>query len=316
MNCSSQKTDFLLVRLHSLGDVVLAAPAASAAVAHGSVVFLTRTAFLPVVRRFKGGVTPIGCDGGFFSLISAIAGHRSGNIVDLQNNISTRLAFPGAKRFRFDRALRRRIVALGQNSGEMPYRAEAFLKTTGFPDSDPEPRLERLAGPQPDGFSVGIVTGGRWPLKALPEAVVAELARLFCDLDRARVFLIGDRSDRPEAEGIRDSCGDRDVLNVCGEGDVGALLTRLEGLDLLVSPDSGPGHLARGLGVPTMVVFTSTSQRLGFWRPSEKGYHEVPGVPCSPCHRHGGRECPLGVAACRTRLVPREIHDLAMGLLQ
>lgn len=316
MNCSSQKTDFLLVRLHSLGDVVLAAPSARAAAVHGSVAFLTRTAFLPVIRRFQGDVTPIGCDGGFFSLFRATSGHRGGRIVDLQNNLSTKLAFPGAKRFHFDRTMRRRIIALGQGAGEMPCRTEAFLKAAGFPDADPEPRLERLAEPSQDCFSVGMVTGGRWPLKALPNAVVAEVARLFCDLDLARVFLIGDRSDRSEAESIRDSCGDREVLNVCGEGDVGALLSRLEGLDLLVSPDSGPGHLARGLGVPTMVVFTSTSQRLGFWKRSPKGCHEVPGVPCRPCHRHGGRECPLGVAACRTRLVPREIHDLAMGLVK
>jgi len=305
----------LLVRLHSLGDVVLAAPSARAAAAHGSVAFLTRTAFLPVVRRFQGGVAPIGCDGGFFPLLRATAGHRGGKTVDLQNNISTRLAFPGAKRFRFDRAMRRRIIALGQSAGEMPFRAEAFLTTTGFPGADPEPVLERLAFPPQGCFSAGIVTGGRWPLKALPEAVVAELARLFCDIDRARVFLIGDRSDRQEAESIRASCGDRSVLNVCGEGDVGSLLSRLEGLDILVSPDSGPGHLARGLGVPTLVVFTSTSHSLGFWRRFPKGYHGVPGVPCRPCHRHGGRECPLGVAACRTRLVPREIHDLAMELV-
>ncbi|MFO7627537.1 MAG: glycosyltransferase family 9 protein [Candidatus Fermentibacteraceae bacterium] len=316
MNCSSQKTDFLLVRLHSLGDVVLAAPAARAAAALGSAAFLTRTAFLPVVRRFQGGVNSIGCDGGFLQLLRATAGHRTGKIVDLQNNISTRLAFPCAKRFHFDRAKRRRIIALGQNSGEMPCRSEAFLNAAGFPDADPEPGLERYAGPPNDCFSVGMVTGGRWPLKALPEAIVAELARLFCDLEGARVYLIGDRSDRQEAEGIRVSCGNRRVLNVCGEGDVGSLLSRLEGLDLLISPDSGPGHLARGLGVPTLVVFTSTSQRLGFWKRSSKGYHEVPGVPCRPCHRHGGRECPLGVAACRTRLVPREIHDLAMGLVK
>jgi len=314
MNCSSQKTDHLLVRLHSLGDVVLAAPTAAAAAANGSAAFLTRPAFLPVVRRFKGCVTPIGCDGGAFQLLRATAGHRGGMIVDLQNNFQTRIAFPGAKRFHFDRALRRRIIALGRNGGEKPFRPEAFLKAAGFSGFDPEPRLERHAGPSGQGFSVGIVTGGRWPLKALPEAVAAELARLFCDLEGARVFLLGDRPDLPEAGRILESCGSRDVLNVCGEGDVETLLKRIEGLDLLVSPDSGPGHLARGLGVPTLVVFTSTSPRLGFWKRSAKDCHEVPGVPCRPCHRHGGRECPLGVAACRTRLVPREIHDLAIGL--
>lgn len=234
--------------------------------------------------------------------------------MDLQNSISTRLAFPRAVRFTFDRALRRRILALGPGAGEMPYRAEACLTAAGFPASDPIPALKRYASPPGDVLRVGIVTGGRWPLKALPEAAVAELARLFCDLEGARVFLIGDSPDLPESTRIRDSCGGRDVVNACGEGDLETLIERLEGLDLLVSPDSGPGHLACALGVPTLVVFTSTSRSLGFWKGPEKAFHEVPGVPCRPCHRHGGRECPLGVAACRTGLVPREIHAIAMEL--
>lgn len=315
MNSSSLKTDILLIRLHSLGDVVLAAPTAAAAAECGRAAFLTRTVFLPVVSRFPGIVTPIGCDGGIPALLRAAAGHRTGRTVDLQNSISTRLAFPGAARFKFDRALRRRIIALGPSAGEMPYRAKAYLETAGFPDADTLPRLVRKGFPRNDAFHVGIVTGGRWPLKSLPETVTAELARLFCDLGGASVHLIGDRRDLPESARVLDSCGDRNVVNECGEGDIEALLARLEGLHLLVSPDSGPGHLAMALGVPTLVVFTSTSGSLGFWKCRDSCRHEVPGVPCRPCHRHGGTVCPLGVAACRTRLVPREIHDRAMELL-
>ena len=313
MNCSSHRTDYLLVRLHSLGDVVLAAPAAAAMAGAGSVAFLTRTSLIPVVRRFRPGIVPIGSDGGFRALGRAAEGCGTERIADLQNNLATRIAFPRAERFRFDRGARRRVIALGQSSRPMQYRAEAFLHAAGFPEADPVPRLERHAQPREDTFRVGLVTGGRWPMKALPEGVLAELVRLYTDIDGAEVFLIGDRSDRATADRVLEMSGRRRVRNVCGEGDIETLLTRLEGMNLVVSPDSGPGHLAKALGVRTLIVFTSTSSSLGFWKPSPGDFHEVPGVPCRPCHRHGGRKCPLGVSACRKRLVPLEIHRISRG---
>lgn len=307
MSFSSRKTDFLLVRLHSLGDVVLCAPAVAAMAARGSTAFLTRSAFLPVVERFVEGVVPLGCDGGVMDLRRAAGNHGSIRVADLQSNIATRLAFHGASRFVVDRGLRRKILALGASAGTMEYRASSFLEVAGFP-GDPEPGLSRRAWPPGDSFRVGLVTGGRWPMKALPEGTIAELARLYCDLDRARVYLIGDIGDHQAAERVRAACGGRSVRNVCGEGDIGALIARLEGLDLVVSPDSGPGHLAMALGVRTHVVFTSTSPAFGFWKPVPGRMDQVAGLPCRPCHRHGGRRCPLGVEFCRKRLVPLEIY--------
>jgi len=303
------------VRLHSLGDVVLAAPAAAALAERGSASFIVRRAYLPVVERFHPRVTPIGCDGGPGALRSDSAGHGSKGVVDLQNNLATRLAFPRAKRFRVNRGLRRRITALGAASGAMAYRAESFLEVAGC-GGDPAPKLERRRQPSEDAFRVGLVAGGRWPLKTIPADVLSELARLFHDMNRAEVHLIGDRRDAARAEMVIERSGGRSgVFNFCGEGDTGALISRLEGLDLVISPDSGPAHLARALGVPTLVVFTSTSPELGFWSRDTKGFHMVDMVPCRPCHRHGGSKCPQVVPACRNRLVPREIHGKAMALL-
>jgi ADP-heptose:LPS heptosyltransferase len=307
MNSSSPRTDYLLVRLHSLGDLVLAAPAAAAAASRGSAAFLTRRALIPVVERFAFGVVPLACDPGLAPLLKAASEIRAGAVADLQNNLATRLAFPGAGRFSVNRRLRRSILSLGSSRGGMPYRAEEFLKAAGLA-GDPVPRLDRRGFPREDEFSVGLVVGGRWPMKSLPEGVAAELARLYCDRDRAAVFLIGDTGDHPAGERIRTACGGRRVSNLCGEGGTGTLLSRLEAMNLVVSPDSGPAHAARALGVRTLVVFTSTSPELGFWRNSPGETFMVSGVPCRPCHRHGGRRCPLATEACRRRLVPGEIY--------
>jgi len=61
---------------------------------------------------------------------------------------------------------------------------------------------------------------------------------------------------------------------------------------MLVSADTGPAHFARAVGVPTVVVYGSTSPR----RSGPSGAHAVEGdAPCRPCHRS---RCRVGTLAC------------------
>lgn len=196
----------------------------------------------------------------------------------------------------------------------LPWRAEEYLRTWSS-EGDPSPVLTRLGMPEAGKFTVGIVTGGRWPMKAIPEGVVAELARLFCDVHGADVVLMGDSGNAVEAHRIVEECGYRSVKSVAGEGGISQLISRVETLDLLISPDSGSAHLAFALGVPVQVVFTSTSPALGFWPLDFRGSFMVNPIPCRPCHRHGGKKCSAGDEQCRKMLVPCEMFEEAMCLL-
>ncbi|OPX29175.1 MAG: hypothetical protein B1H09_06700 [Gemmatimonadaceae bacterium 4484_173] len=303
----------LLVRLHSLGDVVLASGTAVEMARSGSVGFACREVYKPIVERIPGNIEVIPVTGGWRELRRISSGFST--VVDLQNNMTTRLAFTGnnVKRFRFDRGLRRKVL---HGAGVcVPWRAGEYLKTWSDQGS-PSPVLKRYQTPLEDRLTVGIVAGGRWPMKTIPPGVTAELARLFCDTEGADVFLIGNSEDAPVAEQIVENCGYRSVNNVTGEGGIARLISRIEGFDLLVSPDSGPAHIASALGVPVLVVFTSTSPALGFWPQNFKGSFMVDSVPCRPCHRHGGKNCPAGDQRCRRLIVPRDVFEEAMCLIR
>jgi len=303
----------LLVRLHSLGDVVLASGTARAMAEAGRLTFITRPEYLPVAERIPGIISALPLNGGWMELRSMSRGFSC--IVDLQNNLTTRLAFTGRKprRFRFSRSLRKMV--LKGNGESLPWRAGAYLDVWGGP-GDPAPVLERRGFPPGGAVNIGIAVGGRWPLKAIPDGVVAELARLFCDITGAGVFLIGGPAERETAVAIADQCGSRDVFPEAGRGGVGELIERIERLDLLISPDSGPAHVGMALGVPTQVIFTSTSPSLGFYPEGFPGAFFVPGLSCRPCHRHGGNRCASGVTECRNMLLPREIYEEAKCLMR
>ncbi|MEZ6047583.1 MAG: glycosyltransferase family 9 protein [Planctomycetaceae bacterium] len=58
---------------------------------------------------------------------------------------------------------------------------------------------------------------------------------------------------------IRQQKQDAEVLNLAGETTLKQLAALLERTELLLTNDSGPMHLAAGLNVPLVGLFTSTS---------------------------------------------------------
>lgn len=304
-------TKNLLVRFHSLGDVVLASGLASSMSQVGELTFVSSPIYKSIVERIPGDIhfhPYSGCPRMLRKKTESFD-----KIIDLQNNIATKLAFIGkdVSRFSFSRRARRKVLFGSPDT--LPWRAEEYLKVWSG-EGNANPILNRLNQPQSDKFTVGIVAGGRWLMKSIPQGTIAELARLFCDVKGAEVQILGDSSDKELADSIVESCGFRSVKQVAGEGSVEDLITRIEKLDLLISPDSGPAHLAIALGVPVQVVFTSTSPALGFWKADYKGNYMVKSVPCRPCHKHGANKCSLN-EQCRKMLIPREMYEEAMCLL-
>ncbi len=308
----------VLIRLHSLGDVVLAQPVATYLSNSSKVKFVTSELYTPVVDRMSGDIeaVPYPTDAGPFELRRILRNISPGILIDLQCNFTTRTATKGMRvsgKFRMNRKLRHEI--LGGSSDTMPLRSGEFLRTAGL-SGEIDPVLERRQFPADNRLRVGIVVGGRWRLKSIPHSVISEVSRLFIDLHDAEVILIGDEKDRMKAYDTAASAG-RERIKVCaGDGGTGKLIERIETMDLLISPDSGPAHLAKALGVPVLVVFTSTSPALGFWKQEYSGNYMVNGLQCRPCHRHGGKTCPTGTEMCRKGLVPHRMVKKAMEMLQ
>jgi ADP-heptose:LPS heptosyltransferase len=303
-----------VIRLHSLGDVVLAQPAAARLSEEGRVILVTSREYAPVAERMENIIPALHERGsglpGLRRLLRDMAPERT---VDLQNSLKTRLATIGMNvtgRFRMDRTLRKRV--LRGDPVTLPPRRLDFLRSAGFAEGG-EPRLVRIS-PPPEDLAVGLVVGGRWRLKSIPSSVIAEAARLFIDLYGARVTITGGPGEEDLVNTTSASVMREGVMTYSGENGIEGLIEVLEGLSLFVSPDSGPAHLAKALGVPVMVVFTSTSPALGFWEPEGAGMFTSGELDCRPCHRHGGEECSRGDEACRRGILPLDLVRNAIGL--
>jgi heptosyltransferase I len=116
------------------------------------------------------------------------------------------------------------------------------------------------------GPLIGLVLGTANASKDWPADRYPALARALIDRFRATVLLIGGPSarERDAANRIREA--GVPVIDTLGDS-VRRMMTRVDGVDLLVSPDTGPLHLAHALGTRVVGLFGHTNPwRVGPWR--------------------------------------------------
>jgi ADP-heptose:LPS heptosyltransferase len=138
-------------------------------------------------------------------------------------------------------------------------------------------------------------------VRRLPDTVFAELCQWLLEHTPYRLVLLGSPEERPSIDRFIDGPALRQqkhrILNFAGApGGFEAYYALLRGAcAFLVSIDSGPLHIARKLGLPTISIWGPTDP--ANYLPlslAEKDRHRYlySGVSCSPCiHRHSRLPC-------------------------
>jgi len=111
-------------------------------------------------------------------------------------------------------------------------------------------------------------------------------------------FMVG-RNDSP----LKDD--GRDLTNATGLRETCALLAEA---DLLVTGDSGPMHLACGVGTPVAAIFGPTVKAWGFYPAGKNDKVIAQPLDCRPCSLHGAKPCPRGFE-CMTGITPESVLD-------
>lgn len=162
-----------------------------------------------------------------------------------------------------------------------------------------------------DGPFVGIAPGAAYgPSKRWPVERFAEVAdRLSRQVGAQCVLLTG-----PGEEDTRDQIQKfaRRPLLVCDEGSptVDTLKATVSCLDLMISNDSGPRHVAIGFNVPTICVMGPTKP-VYTEGPYEKGQVVRVDVDCGPCQKP---TCTTD-HRCMTRIQPEMVVEAALAHL-
>lgn len=117
--------------------------------------------------------------------------------------------------------------------------------------------VERKLGSRPEPI-IAVHPGARWETKRLPARGFAEALNLALPRGEGCVVVLGSEEDRALGEEVA-ARWKGSALNWVGQTSLRQLAALLARVDLLVTNDSGPMHLAGAVGTPSVGVFTCTS---------------------------------------------------------
>jgi ADP-heptose:LPS heptosyltransferase len=127
----------------------------------------------------------------------------------------------------------------------------------------------------------------RWPIECFAGVAAKAVSRYGCT-----VMILGSAADEPLADRLEHSLErlfpDAAILNFAGAASLKRLAALLAAADVLLCNDSGPMHLAAGMGTPVVVPFACTTPARSA---PPAGPHEFLSatVPCAGSYK---KSCP------------------------
>ena len=124
-------------------------------------------------------------------------------------------------------------------------------------DAEKAARLIEIHG-LPEKAFVSFHIGANWEPKRWPASHFSKLADLIHEEFSCPVVLTGSEKDIPLAEEISRSAKKAKVISLCGKTSLGVLGALFQKAALMVSSDSGPLHIASGVGTSVIALFGPT----------------------------------------------------------
>jgi ADP-heptose:LPS heptosyltransferase len=106
--------------------------------------------------------------------------------------------------------------------------------------------------------------GKAWPVERFAE-IVRRLLAPGAPLARGRLMLLGEKADAPAVNAVRSAAPKDLVIDLVGRADLVTSFAALKRARLYIGNDTGYSQLAAAAGVPTLVLFGPSDDRI--WRP-------------------------------------------------
>jgi ADP-heptose:LPS heptosyltransferase len=314
---------FLVIRLSSIGDIVLASPVMRCLkkqLPDAEVHFLTKASFKivtasnPYIDKF------FYYENNMNELIEDLQEENYDYIIDLHNNIRTLKIKRSlkVKPFTINKLNTQKFLLTKFRINVMPGEHITFrsLKTVeSFGVKDDGLGLDYFI-PQKDvvpdsdiptshsaGF-IAIVIGASYFTKKLP---VHKLQELCSKIDHP-IILVGGKEDIKEGKAIA-AIDPIKIYNACGKFNLNESADLVRRAKLVISHDTGLQYIACAFNKQLLAIWGGTTPKLDvepfygsrFLSTQKKLPYEniiAPGLWCQPCSKYGKKKCPLGHFKC------------------
>ncbi|MVN78199.1 glycosyl transferase [Hymenobacter sp. HMF4947] len=307
----------LVLRFSSIGDIVLTTPVVrqlKTQLPGAQVHFATKPAYRSLLEANPYVDKLHLLAGSLGELVRELRAERFDFIVDLHNNLRTRLIrlqLPGVLGQAFDKLNWQKYLLVRFKINRLPpvhivdrYRAAAA--PLGIRDDGggldyfiPLGQEVVVAEALPPGFRAGqyvaVAIGAQHATKRLP---VEKLIELVHNLAPRPVVLLGGPGDESTGHVIELAAKGL-VFNGCGQFSLHQSASLVRQAQFVVSHDTGLMHIASAFKKEIFSVWGNTVPQFGMY-PYRTRFEalEVLGLPCRPCSKIGFGKCPQGHFKC------------------
>ncbi len=157
---------------------------------------------------------------------------------------------------------------------------------------------------------IALHPGSRPPARRWPAEYFAMVGDALAQRFGARIILTGGPGEGATAQAVVDAMR-TPVLNLARRTSLGGLAALISKLDLFVSNDTGPAHIAHAVDCPSITIFGPADYQR--WSPLDQALHPTVRRPvsCSPC---GYWTCPID-HRCLRWLSPAMVMNVAERFL-
>jgi lipopolysaccharide heptosyltransferase II len=153
-----------------------------------------------------------------------------------------------------------------------------------------DPEVEDLLKGSGKRKKVIVFPGSKSHLKRWPASKYARVLDHLAGKYEALLILAGDKADITVAEQLK-SAMDTKVIDVCGKTDILSLVSLVKKMDLVITNDSAPLHVASALDIPVLAIFGPSDEKK-YGPLSAKNVTVTPDKECRPCN---ASLCALGL---------------------
>jgi heptosyltransferase-2 len=332
----------LIIRLSSIGDVILASPLIRLLRkknSHAQIDFLVKSEYAELVRhnRHLSHVIEFNTRGGFTELRALrrkIRQERYDAIIDIQGNFRSSFLRSGASstvlKVNKRRLARFFLVNFKWNNYRsapaVPIRYLETVRSLGIADDGeglelfvPEetavPVWDRLskAGIEGDGHVVGLCPAAKHATKRWPREYFEQLAVALVKEDDVKLLLFGGEDDRElcgliERMVTQKAGKPSNVANFAGTFSLLETASAMDACNTIVANDSGLLHLAAARKRRAVAIFGPTVREFGFYPyGTESKVIERQDLYCRPCTHVGGEVCPEGHFRCMKEITVEDV---------
>lgn len=329
----------LIIRLSAMGDVAMCAPVVYAfakAYPEIKISFLSKPFFKPIVEAIPGATfIPAEVEGqhkgipGILKLSGQLKQRNITAVVDLHNVLRSKmlrkfLRLPGTRITKGRTAKKALTRAHNKVFQQLETTVERYVtafkkqRYTITPKALPKPELlsgvKTFTEPHPKKW-IGIAPFAAHEGKQYPLELMQEVVEDLDSLGEVSIFLFGSPKESSTLDGLSESCTNVTVLG--GLLSFEEELNLIAHLDIMLSMDSGNGHLAAMYGVPTVTLWGVTHPYAGF-APFGQEEHcmvsdreQYPLIPTSVF----GNKVPEGYEDVMRTIPPASVVDKVKSLL-